>query len=65
MEIHFIDVGQGNMILVKIPNSKIILVDCNITLENEESVLEYVEEQIGIEVESRNIGILGIVNFEL
>jgi len=47
MEVHFIDVGQGNMILVQIPNSKIILVDCNITLDNEEYVLKYVEDQIG------------------
>lgn len=47
MEVHFIDVGQGNMILIKIPNNKIIINDCNITEENEERVLEYVENQIG------------------
>ena len=47
MEVHFIDVGQGNMVLVKIPNSKIIINDCNITLDNEKRILEYVENQIG------------------
>lgn len=48
MEVHFIDVGQGNMVLIKIPNSKIIVKDCNITDENEERILNYVESEIGI-----------------
>lgn len=47
MEVHFINVGQGNMTLIKIPNSKIILIDCNITPENEKRVLKYVENEIG------------------
>ena len=47
MKIHFINVGQGNMVLVQIPESKIIVCDCNITEDNEEEVLDYVYRQIG------------------
>jgi beta-lactamase superfamily II metal-dependent hydrolase len=38
---HFIDVGQGNMTLVEMPNGVIFLYDCNITDENAERVLNY------------------------
>lgn len=46
MEVHFIDVGQGNMVLIQIPDSKTILYDCNITEENEYTVLEYLRSQL-------------------
>lgn len=45
--VHFIDVGQGNMVLVQCASGTNVLVDCNITEENKDSVLGYVAEQIG------------------
>ncbi|MBA7571215.1 hypothetical protein ES708_12974 [subsurface metagenome] len=47
MEVHFINVGPGNMVLIIIPDSKIIINDCNIPDENEDRVLSYVKNQIG------------------
>lgn len=46
--LHFIDVGQGNMTLIQLDDGSIFLYDCNITEENEEAVLDYLEEQIGL-----------------
>lgn len=46
MKVHFINVGQGNMTLIQIPNSKTIIYDCNITEENEEDVLTYLSKHI-------------------
>jgi len=46
MKIHFMNVGQGNMVLIQIPNSKTIIYDCNITQENENDVLNYLESKI-------------------
>lgn len=46
MKIHFINVGEGNMILIQIPNSKTIIYDCNITEENEEDVLDYLSKNV-------------------
>lgn len=45
--VHFIDVGQGNMVLVECANGAIIVVDCNITENNKDCVLDYVADQIG------------------
>ena len=45
--VHFIDVGQGNMVLVQCASGTNFVVDCNITEENKDSVLGYVAEQIG------------------
>ena len=45
--VHFIDVGQGNMVLVECANGANLVVDCNITEDNEDSVLNYVADQIG------------------
>ena len=45
--IHFIDVGQGNMVLVQCADSTNFMVDCNITEDNETRVLNYVASQIG------------------
>lgn len=39
--VHFIDVGQGNMTAVLFPDNFVIVYDCNITNENEESVFAY------------------------
>ena len=46
--LHFMDVGQGNMTLIQLDDGSIFLYDCNITEENEEPVLDYLEEQIGL-----------------
>lgn len=45
--VHFIDVGQGNMVLVECANGTNFVVDCNITDNNKTRVLDYVGKQIG------------------
>ena len=45
--VHFIDVGQGNMVLVQCADGTNFMVDCNITDANDCRVLEYVAKQIG------------------
>ena len=45
--IHFIDVGQGNMVLVQCSSGTNFVVDCNITDANKDRVLNYVAKQIG------------------
>lgn len=47
MKVHFIDVGQGNMVLIQLPNSKNIVCDCNITNENEDRVWGYLQDHLG------------------
>lgn len=47
MEVHFIDVGCGNMTLIKFPEGSVFTYDCNITEENEERVLSYVDRVVG------------------
>ena len=45
--VHFIDVGQGNMVLVQCANGTNFVVDCNITDSNKARILNYVANQIG------------------
>jgi beta-lactamase superfamily II metal-dependent hydrolase len=45
--IHFIDVGQGNMVLIEATNGKFYLCDCNVTNDNEDSVRKYLKQAIG------------------
>lgn len=45
--IHFIDVGQGNMVLIQTAGGANFMFDCNITDDNESRVLNYVARQIG------------------
>ena len=45
--VHFIDVGQGNMVLVQCADGTNFMVDCNITEDNADKVLGYVSAQIG------------------
>ena len=45
--IHFLDVGQGNMVLIETANGKNFVFDCNVTDDNQDRVLNYVAEQIG------------------
>ncbi len=47
MEIHFIDVGFGNMTLLCFPNDKTYLYDCNVTDDNQEAVLGYLTKAMG------------------
>ena len=44
MELHFIDVGLGNMTLLRFPNGTTWLYDCNITEDNEDTVFRYVKK---------------------
>lgn len=45
--IHFIDVGQGNMVLIEASDGKKLVFDCNITDDNESRVLNYMARAIG------------------
>ena len=47
MEVHFIDVGCGNMVLTVFPDGSAIMYDCNITEANEGRVLSYLRKTIG------------------
>lgn len=40
---HFLDVGQGNMVLLIMPDGFVVVYDCNITNENEASVFAYLK----------------------
>src|SRR5437870_1984918 len=44
--VDFIDVGQGNMVLLQLSDGTVMLCDCNVTAENEERVLLYVAKQV-------------------
>lgn len=46
MRAHFINVGQGNMVLLQLPCGKNIMYDCNVTDENEDYVYSYLDEQL-------------------
>jgi len=45
--IHFIDVGQGNMVLIEATDGKFYICDCNVTNDNEDKVLDYLGQTIG------------------
>jgi len=45
--IHFIDVGQGNMVLIEATNGSFYICDCNVTNNNEHKVLNYLGHAIG------------------
>ena len=47
MEVHFIDVGFGNMTLILFPNGNIYLYDCNVTDENKHKVFAYLRKALG------------------
>jgi beta-lactamase superfamily II metal-dependent hydrolase len=46
MEIHFLDVGCGNMTLWLFPNGTTWACDCNITDENEDAVMRYLRKAL-------------------
>lgn len=45
--IHFIDVGQGNMVLIESSDGGFYLCDCNITNNNEDEVLDCLGDVFG------------------
>ncbi len=47
-EIHFMNVGQGNMTLLKLSNGKNFLYDCNVTEDREDEILRYLHSQLGV-----------------
>lgn len=46
-KVHFINVGQGNMVLIQSESGQNFLMDCNVTNDNEFRVLNYVGSNIG------------------
>jgi competence protein ComEC len=46
-EIHFVDVGQGNMVLIKADDGSRFVFDCNIKQDNQDRVLAYVAKVFG------------------
>jgi competence protein ComEC len=42
-EVHYIDCGQGNMVLIDAANGKTFLCDCNVTEDNEDRVIAYLK----------------------
>lgn len=46
-DFHFINVGQGNMTLMRLDDGKKVLYDCNVTNDNERDVLTYMAGVIG------------------
>lgn len=46
-EIHFVDIGQGNMVLIKADDGTRFVFDCNITSENQTRVLSYAAKVFG------------------
>ena len=45
--VHFLDVGQGNMALVECANGANFVVDCNITEDNKERLVKYLNDIVG------------------
>lgn len=47
VSVHFMDVGQGNMVLIKTDNGQNILYDCNVSQDNETVVINYLKVHLG------------------
>jgi len=45
--VHFVNAGQGNMVLIQTADSKVVVFDCNITDDNQAQVIAYVGKVIG------------------
>ena len=43
---HLFDVGEGLMTLIVFPNNKVMLFDCNVTEDNSERILDYLDKNI-------------------
>lgn len=46
LEFHLLDVGEGLMTLIIFPDNTVMLFDCNVTDDNEEQVLSYLDNVI-------------------
>ena len=46
LRFHMLDVGEGLMILIIFPNDQVMLFDCNITGDNESTILKYLSDNI-------------------
>ena len=44
LEFHLLDVGEGLMTLIIFPDNKVMLFDCNVTDENKEEILTYLDK---------------------
>ena len=45
LRFHMLDVGEGLMILIIFPNDQVMLFDCNITGDNESTILKYLSDR--------------------
>ena len=45
LRFHVLDVGEGLMILIIFPNDQVMLFDCNITGDNESTILKYLSDR--------------------
>lgn len=52
---HVLDVGEGLMILIIFPNNITMLYDCNVTNDNEETIIAYLEQHIPLRKDSDQI----------
>lgn len=53
INVHFLNVGQGNMVVAIFPDKQVMVYDCNITEDNEDSVFAYLDKimpKYGIDV---------------
>lgn len=46
LRFHVLSVGEGLMILIIFPNNHVMLFDCNVTEDNKDEILDYLEKQI-------------------
>lgn len=44
IDLHFVDVGQGNMTVIIMPDKKVMVYDCNITVEREKQIFNYLKK---------------------
>lgn len=56
LQVHFIDCGQGNMVLVVTPDGKVLLCDCRVIDENSEAILAHLESYIPLRRDPENHG---------
>ena len=50
LRFHMLDVGEGLMILIIFPNDQVMLFDCNVTDDNEHTILDYLSANIPFRV---------------
>ena len=48
LRFHMLDVGEGLMILIIFPNDQVMLFDCNVTDDNESTILDYLSLLLAI-----------------